>query len=111
MLPGEEGQSLLNAKLPINAREWEVVFKGRSLAFDSEAMGWEVELANSPWKEWLEIFRQKIQFGEDRSRMEHCVVCAAFTALMRGMRYNWAEEIRLRMQEEIERQKDMRPVP
>lgn len=75
MLPREEGQSLLNAELPINAREWEVVFKGRN-----------------------------------GSRMEYCVVCATFTTLMRGARYNWAEAIRLHMQEKIERQRVVRPI-
>lgn len=49
-LPEEDGQQLLNAELPISAGEWEVVFKGGSLAFDSEIMGWNIELANSPWK-------------------------------------------------------------
>lgn len=39
------------------------------------------------------------------------MVCAAFTALMRGTRYNWAEELRLRMREEIERQSETQPVP
>lgn len=110
-LPEEDGQPLLNAELPISAREWEVVFKGGSLAFDSEAMGWCIELASSPWKEWLEVFHQRIQLGEEGSKMEHCMVCAAFTALMRGTRYNWAEELRLRMQEEIEKQREKRPVP
>ena len=110
-LPEESGQPLLNAELPINAPEWEVVFKGGSLAFDSENMGWSIELANSPWKEWLEVFHQRIQLGEEGSRMEHCMVCAAFTALMRGTRYNWAEELRLRMQEEIERQREQQPIP
>lgn len=87
-LPEEDGQPLLNAELPIDAREWEVVFKGGSLAFDSEAMGWKIELENSPWKEWLEVFHQRIQLGEEGSGMEHCMVCATFTTLMRGTRYN-----------------------
>lgn len=109
-LPEGDGRPLLNAELPINTGEWEAVFKGGSLAFDREAMGWEVELANSPWREWLEIFRQRIQLGEEGSRMEHCMVCAAFTALIKGIRYNWADELRLRMQEEVELQRERRPV-
>lgn len=111
MLSGEDGQPLLNAELPINAREWEIVFEGGSSAFDYETMGWKIELANSPWREWLEIFRQRIQLGEEGSTMEHCMACAAFTTLMKGTKYNWAEELRLRMHEEIEKQKEVRPVP
>ena len=110
-LPAEEGQPLTNAELPINAREWEAVFEGGALAFDDEANGWEIEKAVTPWKEWLYIFRQRIELGEDNSRMEHCVVCAAFTALMRGARYNWAEELQRRIREEVETKQNMRPVP
>lgn len=70
-----------------------VVYQGGGLAFDSKAMGWKVELANSPWKEWLEILNQRIQLGEEGSRMERCVVCTEFMALMKDTKYNWADEL------------------
>ena len=43
--------------------------------------------------------------------MEHCMVCATFIALMKGTRYNRARELRLRMQEEIKKQRERQPVP
>lgn len=110
-LPAEEGQPLTNSELPINAREWETVFEGGVQAFDDEVNGWEIEKAITPWKEWLYIIRQRIELGADYSRMEHCVVCAAFTALMRGARYNWAEELHRRIREEVETKQNLRPVP
>jgi len=74
-------------------------------------MGWNIELANSPWKEWLEVFHQRVQLSEEGGKMEHCMVCAAFTTLMKGTRYNWAEELRLRMQEEVKKHRERRHVP
>ena len=43
--------------------------------------------------------------------MEHCVVCAALAAWIRGTKFNWAEEVRLRIQEEVDKGKCLRPVP
>lgn len=49
---GEDSHPLLNAKLLINVRVGGCLeSKQLILAFDFEAMGWKIELANSPWKE------------------------------------------------------------
>jgi hypothetical protein len=52
-----------------------------------------------------------IELGRNGEFMEYCIVCAALAAWIRGTKFNWAEEVRSRIKEEIETHKLLRPLP
>lgn len=110
-LPGNDSGSVAEACRAIDAPEWGVVFENGQAAFNVRKQGWDLQKAVSPWRDWLLLIQQRIELERDGSFMEHCVVCAALAAWIRGTKFNWAEEVRLRIREEVEKGKCLRPVP
>lgn len=110
-LPSIEGALVSDAALPIYSKQWEIVFEGGSAAFDDEVQGWQLSRALPLWKDWLLLVQQRLQLGEADGVLEHCVMCAALTAALKGVCYNWAEELYNRSKEELERKRFERPVP
>ena len=110
-LPGIDSGSVAEACRAIDAPEWGVVFKDGQSAFDVRKQGWDLRKAMPPWQDWLLLVHQRIELERDGNFMEHCVVCAALAAWIRGTKFNWAEEVRLRIREEVEKGKCLRPVP
>lgn len=110
-LPGEGAQSPSFAEVPLNAPQWHSIFEGGGLAFDIESQGWELKKILPEWRDWVLIIQQRIQLGKEDGFMEHCILCAALSAVLKGVRYNWAGELKLRICEEMERHQNMRPMP
>ena len=110
-LPGEDSVSVAEACRAINAPEWGVAFENGQSAFDVKRQGWDLQKALPPWRDWLLLIHQRIELGRDNGYMEHCVVCAALAAWIRGTKFNWAEEVRSRIKEEIDIHKLLRPLP
>ena len=110
-LPGVDSGSVAEACRAIDAPEWGVVFEDGQSAFDVRKQGWDLKKALPPWRDWLLLIHQRIELERDGNFMEHCVVCAALAAWIRGTKFNWAEEVRLRIREEVEKGKCLRPVP
>lgn len=109
-LPGIEGALVSDATLPIYSKQWEIVFEGGSMAFDDETQGWRLSKALPLWKDWLHLVQQRLQLGEPEEVLEHCILCAALTAALKGVSYNWAEELYNRIKDELERKQFERPV-
>ena len=110
-LPGEDSVPVAEACRAINAPEWGVAFENGQSAFDVKKQGWDLQKALPPWRDWLLLIQQQIELGRDSGFMEHCVVCAALAAWIRGTKFNWSEEVRSRIKEEIETHKLARPLP
>ena len=110
-LPGEGAQSTNFAEVPLNAPQWHSIFEEGGLAFDVESQGWELKKVLPEWRDWVLLIQQRIQLGDEDGYMEHCILCAALSAVLKGIRYNWAEELKLRIREEVERNQSMRPMP
>ena len=110
-LPGADSGSVAEACRAIDAPEWGVVFENGHAAFNAQKQGWDLTKAISPWREWLLLVHQRIELERDGNFMEHCIVCAALAAWIRGTKFNWAEEVRLRIREEVDKGKCLRPVP
>ncbi len=94
-LPGVDSGSVAEACRAIDAPEWGVVFEDGQSAFDVRKQGWDLKKALPPWRDWLLLIHQRIELERDGNFMEHCVVCAALAAWIRGTKFNWAEEVRL----------------
>lgn len=110
-LPGEDAQSVNFAEVPLDAPQWNSIFEGGGLVFDVESQGWKLKKILPEWRNWVLLIQQRIQLGEQDGYMEHCILCAALSAVLKGVRYNWAHELKLRICEEVERNQQMRPVP
>lgn len=110
-LPGEDSVSIAEACRAIDAPEWGVVFENGQSAFDTKRRGWDLQKALPPWRDWLLLVQQQIELGREGEFMEHCVVCAALAAWIRGTKFNWAEEVKSRIKEEIETYQLLRPLP
>ena len=110
-LPGVDSVSVAEACRAINAPEWAVAFENGQSAFDVKRQGWDLQKALPPWRDWLMLIHQRIELGRDGGFMEHCVVCAALAAWIRGTKFNWAEEVKSRIKEEIENHRLLRPLP
>ena len=110
-LPGEDSVAVAEACRAINAPEWGVAFENGQSAFDVKKQGWDLQKALPPWRDWLLLIQQRIELGSEGGFMEHCVVCAALAAWIRGTKFNWAAEVRSRIKEEIETHKLLRPLP
>ena len=110
-LPGEDNVSVAEACRSLNAPEWGVVFENGQSAFDVKRQGWNLQKALPPWRDWLLLIHQRIELGRGGGFMEHCVVCAALAAWIRGTKFNWAEEVKSRIKEEIENHQLLRPLP
>ena len=110
-LPGGDSVSVAESCRAINAPEWGVAFEDGQLAFDVKKQGWDLQKALPPWREWLLLIHERIELGRHGGFMEHCVVCAALAAWIRGTKFDWAEEVRARVKEELEDYKFKRPMP
>ena len=110
-LPGEDSVAVAESCRAIDAPEWSVAFETGQLAFDVKKQGWDLQKALPPWREWLFLIHERIELGRHDGFMEHCVVCAALAAWIRGTKFNWAGEVRARIQEEVEDQQRKRPMP
>lgn len=102
-LPRLDNTPVAEATRAIDAHEWVVAFEDGPLAFDVKKQGWDLHKALPPWREWLTLIHHQIELEREGKFQEHCIVCAAFAAWFRGTRFNWAGEIRVKIQEEIER--------
>jgi hypothetical protein len=111
MLPGEDCVPVSESCRAIDAPEWGMAFEGGQLAFDVKEQGWDLKKALPPWRDWLLLIQQRIELGRHSGYMEHCVVCAALAAWIRGTKFNWAAEVRSRIKEEMEDYKFKRPMP
>ena len=110
-LPGEGAQSVNFAEVPLDAPQWHSIFEGGGLAFDVESQGWRLQKILPEWRDWVLLIQQRIQLGGEDGYMEHCILCAVLSAVLKGVRYNWAQELKLRICEEVERNQEMRPMP
>lgn len=110
-LPGTDSVPVAEACRTINAPEWEVVFVNGQLDFNVKRQGWDLLKALPPWRDWLLLIQQRIELGRHGGFMEHCVVCAALAAWIRGTKFNWAEEVRSRIREEVENFRSLKPIP
>ena len=111
MLPGEDCVPVAESCRAIDAPEWGMAFEGGQLAFDLKEQGWDLKKALPPWRDWLLLIQQRIELGRHSGYMEHCVVCAALAAWIRGTKFNWAAEVRSRIKEEMEDHKLKKPMP
>ena len=82
--------------LPKEAPQWKMVFSEGCLSFETTKQGWDLRDLKEPWKEWFLLIQERIELS-DGGFMEHCVACAALLAWVKGERFNWAEELRLRI--------------
>ena len=89
-LPGVGAQSINFAEVPLNAPQWHSIFEGGRLAFDVESQGWRLKKILPEWRDWVLLIQQRIQLGSEDGYMEHCILCAALSAALKGIRYNWA---------------------
>lgn len=103
-LPGAGGKDIASVDLPKEAPQWRKVFSGGLLSFDDDNQGWDLRDLKEPWKEWFLLIQERIEMSEG-GFMEHCVACAALLAWMKGESFNWAEELRLRIRDEVHRKK------
>lgn len=110
-LPGEDSVSVAESCRAMNAPEWSMAFEGGQLAFNVKEQGWELAKALPPWREWLFLVQERIEMGRHGGFMEHCVVCAALAAWIRGTKFNWAAEVQSRIKEELEDSKLKKPMP
>ena len=110
-LPGEDSVSVAESCRAIDAPEWGVAFEDGQVAFDVKRQGWDLQKALPLWREWLFLIQERIELGRHGGFMEHCVVCAALAAWIRGTKFNWAGEVRARIREELEDQQTKRPMP
>lgn len=110
-LPDTDNVAVTEACRAIDAPEWGVAFEDGQSAFDVRKQGWNLLKALPPWRDWLLLIQQRIELRSDGDVMEHCVVCAALAAWIRGTKFNWADEVRLRIKEEVEKGKYLRPIP
>ena len=104
LLPGEGEKDMASLDLPKEAPQWKMVFSGGLLSFDTIKQGWDLRDLKEPWKEWFLLIQERIELS-DGGFMEHCVACAALLAWVKGERFNWAEELRLRIRDEVHRKK------
>ena len=108
LLPGENERDIVSLELPKEAPQWRMVFSRGGLSFDTIKQGWDLRDLKEPWKEWFLLIQERIELSEG-GFMEHCVACAALLAWVKGERYNWAEELRLRIRDEVHRKKTTHP--
>jgi hypothetical protein len=85
-----------------------MVFTQGWMSFDDINQGWDLQDLMEPWKEWFLLIQERIELFNG-GFMEHCVACAALLAWMKGERFNWAEELRLRIKDEVHRRKTAFP--
>ena len=110
-LPGEDCVPVSESCRAIDAPEWGMAFEGGQLAFNVKEQGWDLEKTLPPWRDWLLLIQQRIELGRHGGYMEHCVVCTALAAWIRGTKFNWAGEVQSRIKEELEDYKFKRPMP
>lgn len=103
-LPGAGGKDVASVDLPREAPQWRQVFSKGLLSFDDDNQGWDLQDLKEPWKEWFLLIQERIEMSEG-CFMEHCVACAALLTWMKGESFNWAEELRLRIRDEVHRKK------
>ena len=104
LLPGERQRDIVSLDLPKEAPQWKMVFSRGWLRFDNIKHGWDLRDLKKPQNEWFLLIQERIELC-DGGFMEHCMACVALLAWVKGERYNWVEELRLRIQDEVHHKK------